>query len=135
MSLNTGRIEKLMIILLMTSLVSANLYSQFSFDKSEILSFNDDRILESKEAIIKVFHHLPMAELNFVEESLNLEGWMLDPSAWLSYNEVNVYNEIFKEVDLSFESWMLDTKWLSSEMAIEKVLKYESWMLSPLTWQ
>jgi len=134
MSLNTGKIEKMMIILLIASLVSVNLYSQFSFDNRELISLNDQIILESKDDIIKVFHHLPMAELYFMEESLNLEDWMLDPSAWLSNNEVNIYNELSNEADLGFESWMLESNWLSSEQVNEDELNYESWMLSPLTW-
>ena len=134
---NTGKIEKIMIILLIFSFVSLNLYSQFSFDKNELISFNNEIVSVSNDDITNVFRHLTMAEQYFVEESIDMEDWMLEPSGWLlnSNNEISIFNEVFNETDLNFENWMFDTQWLSSDLNIEDELKYEPWMFSPLKWQ
>ena len=131
-----GSNRKIIIATIIIGFMGIILNAQYAFYTKEILPVMEEILPSNTVYETELLHHILLADMNYSEEKMVLEDWMIHPENWLETADKGFHLEydLNMESELSFEKWMFETEWMTSELPFDNELVYESWMLKPLKW-
>jgi hypothetical protein len=120
------------VVMMVLSLVNANLSAQESFNENSLAEFSGNFFLNIKYEII---HAISESNVEYSElDSETIEDWMMNPTEWKDNNVENLVEEVsFEEKEMILEDWMMKANWEDNSL-IEEELQIEDWMTNPANW-